>query len=1551
MKMRRFLSGIVIFLFFFLPNYIQAQEECETSQYHFQGYTSTIASVIDNGNDTHTITLRVDYDGTCIWFEMDRYAIEADPGTYSDISVEILSGNIDFDFIDNGPFIFGEFFKGFRVKGITGLGYDEAGSFAVTYTLTGGLQDQYVRAKVPYTVQYRKFLLEDFEEVMVCQEVVLPPVEIFPYYPPLEEGKSFDIIGSELTSLNSTFVESGTYITDDIFQIINGNVIISIQTQEGQYENALSLLAEPAYGLSQALGRPQNNLITGLYPIANLLLLNELPDVLVSVSPVYSALANAGLIDSQGDKSMRSDISKDVFSVNGTGVKVGVLSDSYNTALGNLAGDDVLKGDLPGADNPDFSTPVDLLLDFPFGVQSDEGRAMMQIVHDVAPGAELAFRTGFLGPVDFANGIIELEQAGCSVIVDDVTYISAPMFRDGVVAQAVDEVTAAGVSYFSSAGNFGTKSWQGTFNGELAPEGIEGEAHNFVTDESGVDLFQNITLYQGDYTVVLQWDDGTPGFNTNSDFDIYLSYDNGSTLFGFNRVNTGGAPIEVLPFTVAAETAESNFLIVRESGSGPVELKYIVYRGRVDVNEYASPEASTIAGHANAEGAMAVGAVLFSNTPEFSGSAPTIASFSSRGGTLVNNEDRLKPEFCAPNGVNTSVNLGGTDIDGDPFPNFFGTSASAPHAAGVAALLIEARQKYYDDILTPDLVKGVLQNTAFDMGTPGYDPASGAGFILADSALLSLANPKPSLSALSYDIALTPGIDEIWVTVEGEYINAESSIWFNGAPLDGASVVAGNTSISALIPPYEEPNPKIQVFNNPKAGTNGLDGGLSNPLYFIAQQTILVEVDDQTKKYGQSLPSFTATYSLETPDGFVPLETSGLPQYDIDRIYAIALITVADNFSNVGLWGIEPNGNDPLSPDSDVEATEPFDISMLERYDIVFNNGLLSVDPLDLKITPRDTTFVYNDSIDGFSFDYDISGVIDLIESDSLAIVSAAQSSHLAALLNPSALIRGTALVNDLGEELIDEEVLLNISIMVTELAYQTRGTALVNGEAIDAIDFYDAAIANANVPGSPLSFARLVRGTALVNGYSLVRGTALVNDLDTAGNIVNTTPLVNAETIVNSSGIMNSSSINLNSNVATLVIMTEGDIAIFSGDSTGNVVMRSINLITGETVGSHLSVPGAFVTNNFNLTYGVGNYTVTPAEVEIMINSEDLSAVYDGQPKSIPATTEPEDVELAFTYDGEVTPPINAGSYEVGISSADANYMGSATATFVINPKAAVASAGDYYISQVEDLPVFEAEYEGLVEGDENSELLSVEFEVSPEFSGETGIYDIIPLATSINYVFTADNGVLYVNPGGEGAQPVQPNFFCLEELYEPDANGFLYLGHFYYENENDVNVYIPKGSRNTFLGADRDESDQPIVFTPGTSFFDIPFDGGVLKWIVKSDNSNGLETNNAAASEASCAPQIVGNTPELFDVENEKHVLAYPNPSTGNVFLQLEGVNPETAVVEVYDFLGRKCEVSAIQSSENQLHLDLSKFSKGIYVIRISDQGWMERVNVYVE
>jgi len=149
-----------------------ASVSCEISKDHGQGFTTSIESVVDNCDGTHTIVLRVDHDGcsgpSCK--ELSNYSIEATPGTYSNMSVNVTSGGMTFSNIDNGPNLGAQIpFQGFKVDGISGIGGGMAGSFTVTYTLSGGLQDQQVSVKPGPNVLVETFTIADFESVMTCQ--------------------------------------------------------------------------------------------------------------------------------------------------------------------------------------------------------------------------------------------------------------------------------------------------------------------------------------------------------------------------------------------------------------------------------------------------------------------------------------------------------------------------------------------------------------------------------------------------------------------------------------------------------------------------------------------------------------------------------------------------------------------------------------------------------------------------------------------------------------------------------------------------------------------------------------------------------------------------------------------------------------------------------------------------------------------------------------------------------------------------------------------------------------------------------------------------------------------------------------------------------------------------------------------------------------------------------------------------------------------------------------------------------------------------------------
>ena len=291
---------------------------------------------------------------------------------------------------------------------------------------------------------------------------------ILPYYVPPDSGRVDSIIGPELTQLVSHPDSIGGTTNNVIFQTDLGSVLIEVIANVGYHDSLLTLLLSPAYGMTDTISNGDTTqIITGTFPVANLTKLNSLTTLVDYVRPYYPPVGNNainGLAYSLGDVAERSNSARSAFNIDGTGVKVGVISDSYNTLAGNPAQRDVNNGDLPGLAGGYNPNPVEVLQEYPFGRGTDEGRAMLQIVHDVAPKAKLAFWSGNISAGNMALGIRQLQQDSVDVIVDDITYITEPFFKDGVIAQAVNYVSCRGVSYFSSAGNFGNESYEGVFN-------------------------------------------------------------------------------------------------------------------------------------------------------------------------------------------------------------------------------------------------------------------------------------------------------------------------------------------------------------------------------------------------------------------------------------------------------------------------------------------------------------------------------------------------------------------------------------------------------------------------------------------------------------------------------------------------------------------------------------------------------------------------------------------------------------------------------------------------------------------------------------------------------------------------------------------------------------------------------------------------------------------------------------------------------------------------------------------------------------------------------
>lgn len=526
---------------------------------------------------------------------------------------------------------------------------------------------------------------------------------------------------------------------------------------------------DAGYGVIAAAARPAE-----LFALGRLARVSAATEV---VAPIVAGVTQApvspcfGADTTEGDVQLRAAQARAEFGLDGSNVKVGILSDSFDRDVlaPTGAGEDVLSGDLPGAGNPcGYTTPVEVLDDSE-NEGEDEGRAMAQIVHDLAPGAAISFATAFKGLIPFAENIKALAAHGASVIADDVSYFEEPFFQEGPVGNTIKEATEDGVSYFSAAGNNNLKrsgrniaSWEApeyrdshscptavhALSAELVGEGKPGlnpfHCMNFAP-EGPVDTEFGITVAAGASLVAdLQWAEPWEGVKT--DLDAFLLSPDEEVISGsVNRnvsrthrpyelvgwENETGGPVTVNlvinRWTGAAEPRLK--LALLENGSGVTATEYETSSGEDKVGP-------TIFGHNGAEDATSVGAIAYgaSEAPEaFSSRGPVTYYFGPVAGetpaaALGSPQVLAKPDVVATDG---GANTFFGECRGDVW-RFYGTSAAAPHAAAVAALMREG-----DPAATPAQVSQAMRESATPVG--GFPAtAVGSGLVNAVAALEGL---------------------------------------------------------------------------------------------------------------------------------------------------------------------------------------------------------------------------------------------------------------------------------------------------------------------------------------------------------------------------------------------------------------------------------------------------------------------------------------------------------------------------------------------------------------------------------------------------------------------------------------------------------------------------------------------------------------------------------------------------------------------------------------------------------------------------------------------
>lgn len=516
----------------------------------------------------------------------------------------------------------------------------------------------------------------------------------------------------------------------------------------------------------------------------------------VSVSPVRAPVlrvlnpCEGGSVISEGVEHLNVKKAREEFPVEGEGLTVGVLSDSFDQATkaetgGSLAAtreEDEETADLPGDPGTGCvgqEEPVDVLEPYvpEPGVEEetfDEGRAMLQIVHDVAPLAELAFHSAFNGEPDFAEGIEDLAKNGAgganaNVIVDDVGYFEEPFFQDGPVAAAVDKVTSQGATYVSAAGNDNLFDEEGNeiASWEAPAYRDSGDCPGAVRSLSGFNAQHCVDFNPGAPTdrtfgikveghevlsIDLQW--AEPWFGVETDLDAFLLNANGELLRASSAPNEEiGKPVEIVQWENTSSSAKTVQLVInRFSGTADPPLEFILLQngGGVIGTEYPKSGGGdvvgpSIYGHAGSPSAIAVGAVRY-EPREGEGEGPE--PYSSRGPVThyfgpVTSKTPASPLFEPE--VISKPDVVATDCGATTFFavfaagewHFCGTSAAAPHAAGVAALMLDGEPG-----ATPAEIRSALSASA--EGFSGFGPcAQGGGLVEALGALEAITVGPP----------------------------------------------------------------------------------------------------------------------------------------------------------------------------------------------------------------------------------------------------------------------------------------------------------------------------------------------------------------------------------------------------------------------------------------------------------------------------------------------------------------------------------------------------------------------------------------------------------------------------------------------------------------------------------------------------------------------------------------------------------------------------------------------------------------------------------------
>ena len=449
----------------------------------------------------------------------------------------------------------------------------------------------------------------------------------------------------------------------------------------------------------------------------------------------------------------------------GRNITVGIVSDSFDGAKNvPRASAGVASGDLPGPGNPDgYTQPVVVLNDDTGSDSTDEGRGMAEIVHDIAPAAKIAFAACGPTQASMAASIRNLRtspQALCDIIADDIGFADEPFFSDGILSKAIDDVVTSNilagkkVAFFSASGNADNHTYTadanivsvttgkqnaGNLNFSQVPSALYAGGFQNLNTSGTPAIVMSVTTDTDPGELVFQWDDPFNTGGVTTDYNLLIFNSAGSYLSSISSKDNNFSTDEPVEIVDLSPSTTYQLVISLATNAPPTatHLRMISFGTGAITGPYLSNNGISLFGHPTATNANAVAAYVYNNTPNVVSNynpnkanpppgpyEPASESFNALGGNvpiyfdsqgqrLASPQIRVKPEFAAAAGVDTSFfpTDAGADYDNDGFPNFFGTSAAAPNAAAFAALLLEAAGGPMS--LAPQQIRDKLEQSTF----------------------------------------------------------------------------------------------------------------------------------------------------------------------------------------------------------------------------------------------------------------------------------------------------------------------------------------------------------------------------------------------------------------------------------------------------------------------------------------------------------------------------------------------------------------------------------------------------------------------------------------------------------------------------------------------------------------------------------------------------------------------------------------------------------------------------------------------------------------------